>query len=380
VDITINREVIVQLLDTVRGVVSRKSVLDETKLVKLSAMNGKLSATATNMSLTVNKSTDCTVKTDGDTLVPPDLLRELVASLKDEALRLHTDDKGHLLVGKGLAKIKCMNAEPFPLIDVVSLIHAKGNTAEVGAIHSESLAEAIRRGGFQAVPATDDGFKKESGIRLLINGVKSLISSYDGYSSIAMSKIDGVDSSRIVDCVIPSNNLRKLIDYCTLVDAVEVYADGEESNIRRVYFLFGNVLVVSQVMNDNIPDYGKFSKGFESSSVVQVRRDEMSDALKQVSLFASEQYASNVTISMGESSITLKVRDANTGDIDAEVPAQISGTGAYLVFNPKSLKRVIDQAGEVVEMRINGSELPVLIKTQGQDGWLCVVAPRTISK
>jgi DNA polymerase-3 subunit beta len=145
-------------------------------------------------------------------------------------------------------------------------------------------------------------------------------------------------------------------------------------NKNQVIFCAKDVLVVTQVMGGQFPDYQKLiPTGYKSR--VLVSTSSLRAACRQAVIFSPEEtHATSLTIKADE--ILVSSSNDEVGSGDARIQATLDGDGLEIAFNVKYLLEgleVIESPSVALEM--NTSLAPGLFKPVGDENFLYVAMP-----
>ena len=115
--ITINRDVLLEGLETTKDSVGKQTALPVLKNVKLTTKDGALKLFTTNLSTgTVVSLRDLSIFSEGEALCDASKLMAVVKELPEAGIRIETDENGHLLMEceKSHFRLFTMSPEEFP--------------------------------------------------------------------------------------------------------------------------------------------------------------------------------------------------------------------------------------------------------------------------
>ena len=131
---SISREVLLQPLSQVIGVVERRQTLPVLANFMLVARDGRLTVTGTDMEVELISSVAAEVSLDGEITVPARKILDIVKALPDGAIISFSvsDDKATLSAGRSRYTLSTLPASEFPATDQVETLEsisvAGGNT------------------------------------------------------------------------------------------------------------------------------------------------------------------------------------------------------------------------------------------------------------
>ena len=121
---TISREVLLQPLSQVVGVVERRQTLPVLANFMLSARDGKLTVTGTDMEVELISTIPANVSQDGDITVPARKLVDIIKALPDGSVITFSmsGDKATLSAGRSRFTLSTLPASEFPATDQVEAL------------------------------------------------------------------------------------------------------------------------------------------------------------------------------------------------------------------------------------------------------------------
>ena len=135
-----------------------------------------------------------------------------------------------------------------------------------------------------------------------------------------------------------SDQISLLVPSRVVMEVVRLTGDGQITvghlaATNQIYFLVGEILVVSQLLAGNFPDYGKIlPKGFTTE--ISVSKDELLQAIKATHIFARDN-SNMVKWQIEEGKLVLLSNSPERGECRVEVPVKLTGEPLEIIFNAK---------------------------------------------
>jgi DNA polymerase-3 subunit beta len=175
----------------------------------------------------------------------------------------------------------------------------------------------------------------------------------DGFR-LAVEEISIETKSELANVLVPSR---------AVMEAVRLSSEGEIvighlPSTNQVYFMAGDVQVVSQLLSGNFPDYNKILPK-EFTTEIVVSKDELLQAVKATHIFARDN-SNMVRWQIEDGQLVLLSSSPERGECRVEVPVKLSGEPLEIIFNAKY---VLDYLPLV-----EGSELLVSMGTKLSPG------------
>ncbi len=140
------------------------------------------------------------------------------------------------------------------------------------------------------------------------------------------------------------------------------------------YFQGGGMTFAVRLVDAQFPPYGQVIPQ-QSDKIVRVPRMVFADALRAVSVAASER-TGGVKLTVGQSTMRLTTESPDTGEGFDEVPIEYAGPSMTIGFNAKYFLDVLGALeDEEIELGFGGELDPAVIRPSGQKQFLGVVMP-----
>lgn len=274
----IQREVFLQPLSQVVGVVERRQTLPVLANFLLVARDGTLSVTGTDMEVELIGSVAADITQEGEITVPARKLVDIVKALPDGATidLAVSDEKATLTAGKSRYTLSTLPAAEFPATDQVE-------TLDEVAIPEKSLKNLIDKTAFAM--ANQD-------VRYYLNGMlfdfsdgKLRVVATDGHR-LAVCDFDGdVNVQGDRQMIVPRKGVLELARMMGDSDDEVVLALGR-SHVRLAK---AGTRFTSKLIDGRFPDYeAVIPAGADKQMLVD--RDLFTDALQRAAILSNEKY------------------------------------------------------------------------------------------
>lgn len=363
-------------LSIVGRAVATRSTLPITQNVLLSAEEGMLTLSATNLEIAISTKIGGQIEEPGAVTVPARLLTEFVNSLPPA----ETIDMAYTAQPVGLS-LKCarfkanINGNPhdeFPPIPTV----ADGSAIRIAG---QTLSNAIAHVGFAA--ATEDSRPVLTGMKVEIKDDDFTFAAADGFRlAVFHGKLaEPVDEE--VEFIIPAKTMieiRRLIG--GLNTTVEFTVTASD---KQALFRMDKVEVVSQLVDGAFPNYQQLIPADYKNRLV-VEQKEFLRATRTASIFAKD--GSGIVrleaLKEGEDNtghLTVSSRADELGDNEGQIDAVVEieeGNESRIAFNSKYLSDVLDILGDgKIAMEISSSSSPGVFRPLNMEGYTHVIMP-----
>jgi DNA polymerase-3 subunit beta len=365
-DVTVGKKELVQLLQRCVGVAAKKTTMPVLTNVLLSAEDGTLFASTTDLYLSFVGSTTMHDGVDGDVAVPAKGLLERAKNMPAGLVRVCSRGDSvevSAVDGKRRFNLKSIAAEDFPEVPVVgdeSIVFAAATLDRLISSTKFAISQDETRahincamlqvgGGVARVVATD-------GQRLCKTEVK-------------------IDDESSVTALLPLRSvseLHKLLSDCEPDAPVGVNVSGPVA-----FFSFDDFELSTKVVDAQFPPYESVIPEGDRSVVV-APKGRLVDSLKAVSVAANERTGA-VRVSVKPGVLTIVSQSPDSGDGFDEVPVEYSGKSFEVGFNAAYLLDAIGAViGDSVRLDMGGELDPTKITSTQAEDYLAVVMPMRI--
>jgi DNA polymerase-3 subunit beta len=351
------------------GIVSRavaaRSTLPVLSNVRIEAHgDGRLKLAATNLELAVTCWVAARVEEPGAVTVPARLFADLVNQSPPERIELALDEKPMELRYKCAqvdSKIKGIGASEFPVIP--DGIHAEGV-----AIPTALLKEMIAQVAFAA--ATDESRPILTGVLIEATGEALTLAAADGFRLSVRSAPLFAEPFRVI---VPARALTELARVVGDADEVRL---AVTDNRNQIIFDAGQVVLVSQLIEGNFPDYRRIIPAAPTTATT-VETALLLKAMRRAYIFARD--AANIVKFTINGNLTVRAEATEAGGNEEQLEAQIEGAGHEIALNAKYVIDALGAAnGGQIVIRTSDATRPALFEVVGQDGWQHVIMPMNI--
>ncbi len=364
-------------LSIVGRAVSPRSTLPVLGNVLLATDGGRLKLSATNLEVGINCWVGAKVEEEGATTVPARTFIDLVNALPPERVDLELITRTQTLnlrAGRSEANVKGIDAEEFPLVPVPE---GEGKIP----VEADALRTAVDQVAFAA--ATDES-------RPILTGV---LARFDE-SQITLAAADGFRLSvRTIPLVRPvSDPFSVIIPARALVELGRISGEQEEPitvtvtpTRNQVLFQLTNIVLVSQLIDGNFPDYRQIiPQEHTTHSVLDTAA--FLKACKAALIFARDAaHISRLHIKPGSElapgHMIVSATSAETGDDVSEMDAAITGNEVEVAFNVRYLIDVLSVVGTPqIALDTTSSSSPGVIRPVGDVDFTHVIMPMHLGR
>jgi DNA polymerase-3 subunit beta len=364
-------------LGIVGRAVSPRSTLPVLGNVLLASDNGRLKLSATNLEVGINCWIGAKVEEEGSTTVPARTFIDLVNSLPPERVDLELISRTQTLnlrAGRSEANIKGIDAQEFPIVPVPE-------NGEGLLLAPDVMRTAIEQVAFAA--ATDESRPILTGVLAKFEDALLTLAAADGFRL----SVRTVDLHRPVDdpfsIIIPSRALGELARVSGEQEDPMTVTVTPTRN--QVIFQLTNIVLVSQLIDGNFPDYRQIIPKERGTHTV-VDTAALLKACKTALIFARDAaHIARLHIKpaseLAPGSLIVSATSAETGDDVSELDASIEGEEIEIAFNVRYLIDVLSVIGTPqVGLDTTTSSSPGVIHPIGDADFTHVIMPMHLGR
>ncbi len=362
----IARDALLKPLQAVSGIVERRHTLPILANVLLEQKDGGLHVTATDLEMQITAVADIPGKDGQATTVAARKLQDLLRALPDGSM-LNVEAAGNKMTvraGRSRFNLQTMAAGDYPRISL--------GTEQLQTL---SLPQKDLRGLF----ALAEFAMAQQDIRYYLNGMLLVVDQ----ASLQAVATDGHRLSW-ASLAVPGSYTRQevILPRKTVLELGKLLADTEEPVTldilaNQVRFRFGNVELVSKVVDGKFPDYNRvIPSGY--TKLLELDRLELLSALQRAAILSNEKFRGvRVVLSDGELKIICTNAEQEEAEEVLEVPYK--GDSLDIGFNITYLLDVLQNLeSERVRLGFGDANSSALVSMPDRDDYKYVVMPMRI--
>lgn len=317
---TISREVLLQPLSQVIGVVERRQTLPVLANFMLAARDGRLTVTGTDMEVELISSVPADISQDGEITVPARKLVDIVKALPDGANINFSvsDDKAILSAGRSRFTLSTLPASEFPATDQVE-------TLENISVAEAALKKMMDKTSFAM--ANQDVRYYLNGLLFDFNGQQLRAIATDGHRLAICDLESSVDIAGDRQLIVPRKGVMELTRMLS-GDENEVTLAIGRNHIRLVK---GDTTFTSKLIDGRFPDY-KAVVPVGADKQMLVDKATFINALQRAAILSNEKYKG---VKLEASGSTIKIIAHNPLHEEAveEIEAELNFDRLAVGFN-----------------------------------------------
>lgn len=359
-------------LGVVSRAVSTRSTLPVLANVLVATDNGRLKLSATNLEIVVTCWVGAKVEEEGATTVPARTFSDLVGALPAERVDLLLNKQSqtlHISCARTEANIKGIDAQEFPLVP-------EPDPKNRIRVETDVFKQMIGQVALSA--ATDDTRPTLTGVSARFEGSQVLMVATDGFRlSLRSAQIPGYVEEPF-SVIIPARALSELARIAS-DDTEAIYISLPEGR-NQIIFDMDNIVLVSQLIDGNFPDYTPIIPKRHSTRTV-VGTADFRKACRTAEIFARESsHTARVRVEPGDEIMpghaTIAATSAETGDNVAQIDASVEGEPVEIAFNVKYMTDVLNVIDTPqVALETTSPMEPGVLKPVGDNDFVHIIMP-----
>lgn len=358
--VTCEKEKLNTLVQTALRAVSSRVTMPILSGLLLSADDGVLCASGTDLEISIKVHSEAAVQEGGSTVVSGKLLGDIVKSLSPGEIKLETGEK-FLTVksSSGQYRIREMMPEDFPQIP-------DWDGEPVLKISAGEFATCVQQTA--RASSSDDKRPVLTGSLVEKNISEGTIRfvSTDSYR-LAWKEIEATGSlAEWDDCIVPTKTLNEVARMASSAGSdVEMKIQD-----KQVMFQMTDTVVRSRLIEGQFPNYRQLTPRGEKT-MVRVDREELASVVRRALIFGH-----NLRLGVYADHLVINTETPEVGESREEIPAETEGEELEIGFNGGYLLDGLTAASvEKVEIRMDDPQKPALIKPPEDERFVYIIMP-----
>jgi DNA polymerase-3 subunit beta len=360
------RDVLLEPLLAVQGVVERRQTLPVLANVLLSLKNGTLSVTATDMEIELVAETDLETADGGEITVPARKLVDICRTLpRDARLSFSLEDQKALLrSGRSRFTLSTLPASEFPATD------APSNDVEL-KVPQTDLKRLIDLTQFAMA---------QQDVRYYLNGL--LLEIGKGYLRAVATDGHRLASAEVaLETGIGDEPRQIIVPRKGVLEMQRLLANGEAevalsigSNALRL--TVAGARLTSKLIDGRFPDYERVIPRLETcNKQVVLDRDQLSGCLSAASVLSNDKYRA-VRLGLDDSVLRVVANNPEQEEAEVELEVEYGGEALEIGFNVGYMIQALNVLpSDQVRLCLTDSSSSCLMLPEGREDCRYVVMP-----
>ena len=365
-ELTIEKEALVNGIQTVQNAVSLKSSLPILSNVLLETEKNALRLTATDLDIGICSTIPSDVEQEGAITLPAKKFFDIIRALPEGSdITLSMKKNNFVMIKSGKAEFKIIGLpkEEFPQLPAFK-------DKDSITIEQASFKEMLNLTDFAI--SRDDTRYVLNGILLSVKGDDIKVVATDGRRLAVVSKKLPKKTLVEREAIIPGKAAQ---------ETKRMLGDDGEVRIKfsdnQVLFAFPDSFILSRLIEGEYPNYSKVIPAI-SPKELKINREEFLSAARRASIF-TDQDSMAVKLSIKKKKMTISKNTPYLGEAREEIDVDYSGGDELEIgFNPKYLIDVLKSLGdESITLEVNDASKPGVIR-KGEE-YTYVVLPMQLT-
>ncbi len=360
-----DKEIFLKALSTISGAVNARVSLPILSNVLIESLGkGDVQMTATDLEIGIACKVQLEVLEEGSVTIPAKKLHDIVREMSQGEFEFSVAKNNTVTIKNEKSHFKVMG---LPKDDFPKLPNPEQE--EGISLDQKTLKECL---GLTTFAVSHDE------TRFVLNGVlcqikegKLRLVATDGRRLAFAQKDVKTPPDFSFEAIIPTKTVQELGKIIT--------DQGEMKLIplkTQVLFSFGDVWVVSRLIEGHFPNYEQVIPK-EEKTISIIDRERLLSAVKRASLLTSPE-SQAIKMDILKNKVLITSRCPNLGEAREEVEASTQGDDLVIGFNPNYLIDVLKSLDvEKVSLGLTHPDKPGLVK--GKEDYLCVIMPMQLN-
>ncbi len=356
------REAILQPLQAVIGVVERRQTMPILANVLLSAKNGRLSVTATDLEVELVAATQVTVQQGGDITVPGRKLLDICRALPEKVSVTFAVDgeRVTLRAGRSRFTLSSLSASEFPTIEEI-------NAQQTLKVEQGALRRLLDQTHFSM--AQQDVRYYLNGMLLETEGTTLRAVATDGHR-LALCEVSLAEKAKSgQQVIVPRKGVLELQRILGAEGSVELSIGN-----NHVRAQIGDIRFTSKLIDGRFPEYGRVIPA-SPPKLIKADRETLKQALQRTAILSNEKYR-GIRLAVKTSALTIQAHNPEQEEAEEELEVTYQGEEVEVGFNVNYL---LDALGAIdgtdVELGLTDSNSSCLIRGPATAACKYVVMP-----
>ena len=360
--ISIARSELLDALSVVSKGMSARSTLPILSGILMTAEEGEIKLQSTDLEVSIRHRSPALIEQDGQIVIPGKLFTDIVRSLPEAAVTIETEgETAHIRCQQSSFTVKTLKPADFPKFPEVQVEKSISLPSETLVSMVRQVSRAVSRDETRAIL---------TGILLIIEGPSIKMVATDSYRLAVREVILEKPAGEDVEVVVPGKALEEVT---RLGAGSETVVLGISEN--QIVFEFGSTVFVTRRIEGTFPNYKQLIPK-ESETHAIVSGEELSAAVKRVSLMALHNTPLKISVNVEDQTLSLSATTQDIGDASEDLMVKAEGKDVEIAFNHAFLMDGLNSSGtDSVRLEVQSALKPGLLKSVENEGFLYLLMP-----
>ena len=341
---------------------SARSTLPILSGILVSCSPGQVKLQTTDLEVSVRTQVAGLVEEEGQAVLPGRLFSDIVRSMPEAAINVSVD-KDVAVVSSSNASftLKTLPADDFPKFPEVTVDKKVSLPADVVTSMVRQVSRAVSRDETRAIL---------TGVLLSIEGHTVRMVATDSYRLAVREVLLDEALSDTIEVVVPGKALEEVTKLLGGNDKLEL---GVSEN--QIVCAFGDTTFVTRRIEGSFPNYKQLLPK-ETETRVRVSSEEVTAAVKRVSLMAQHNTPLRLSVHADDQTLSLSANTQDVGDASEDLMAKVDGPDVEIAFNHTFLMDGLSSVStEDTVLEIVSPLKPGIIKPGDAEDYLYLLMP-----
>jgi DNA polymerase III subunit beta len=364
-EVRISRDVLLNGVHKVQGIVEPKGAMPILSHLHLSADKDSICIRATDLEIGTLGHYAANVSSQGAVTLNARKLFDIVRELPDEEVYLKKEENNWLTLKceKSKFRLPGLPPEDFPPLPEYSEKPLLG-------FDSKILKEMIRKTFFAVSP--DETRQALNGLLLEVEGDNASLVGTDGHRLAIISRPvkSNAEKGEVLSFLLPKKALSELLKLMEDEDATF----GFSSQDNHLAFICGKQVIVSRKIDGKFPNYRQVIPS-DNPLKAKADRSGLTHALKRVALLADEK-SKMVRFEIQKGNLSLISDNTDLGAAHEEMPIEYDGEEVSIGLNAKYVLDILNVIeGDSVTLNLKDQNHSCLFTVGDDDQYKSIVMP-----
>ena len=360
---TCNKEVLLKEVSIAQEIIASKNAILILSNIYIEAINNRLIIKAKDMKVNFQTEVPVTVIEPGSTTVYGDKFFGVISTFPHDEIEFSLKESFAIIKPttqkKPEYKLKSIASDKFPELPV--------STEPFFEIPIKDFREMVQQSVFAV--SDDETRYFMNGVYMEKNGDKIIMVATDGRRLAFVSKSASDQIKDFTGIIIPPKILTTVLKRSGDEGLVNISISDKMIFINFASYQFSSVLIEGMFPNYKkvIPESQEFS--------LSVRRDEMLDALRRVSLMV-EKKSHRIYLGISSGRIAVYSEEGELGTVEDEIPCKYEGDEITIALNYRYLEEPFKiMTDDEIRLRFNSAVKAITIEPVPEKDFFHIVMP-----
>lgn len=347
-DLTLNRNLLLDELQLLQGILDRRTTIPILANILLTAEGDRLRLAATDLDITLLTGCVATVRQEGSATVPGKTFFDLVRALPTDTVEVTTTD-GRLEIRSGTFQSQVASLSPADYPTLPDVPSGQGFALDVDLFHRLIDATSF------AVSSEEGHFQYNAALLLLGSDRVEMVAT-DGHRLAYAKEAHSHGTPPFEQQLLPRKVLAQLRRF-TAGEGIPLYLARGENHLA---FRLEEKVLLSRIIEARFPQYDRVLVR-DNPHFLTVRRGELSAALRRVALLTSERTRA-IQVNVEEDALSLSSHGFELGQAAEVVPCRYAGPALNLLVNSQYILDFLASVDvEEVRFQLRETDGPVVV-------------------